>query len=67
MNVSKKTVQISMAPPVLPEEHMRDRLEISFSRPSRGGGEVEKVSYNKSSGTAEITFLNTGGMASLLV
>ncbi|XP_062390722.1 N-myc-interactor isoform X1 [Sardina pilchardus] len=60
LNVSKKTVQVSQAPPVLPEERMKDRLEISFSRPSRGGGEVEKVSYDKNSGTAEITFLNTG-------
>lgn len=60
LNVSKKSVLVSQAPPVLPEDRMRDRLEISFSRPSRGGGEVEKVSYNKSSGTAQITFLNTG-------
>ncbi|XP_048094401.1 N-myc-interactor [Alosa alosa] len=60
LNVSKKTVQVSQAPPFLPEERMRDRLEISFSRPSRGGGEVERVSYDKRSGTAEITFLNTG-------
>ncbi|KAL2081248.1 hypothetical protein ACEWY4_023101 [Coilia grayii] len=60
LNVSKRTVQVAQAPPVLPDERMRDRLEISFSKPSCGGGEVERVSYDRSSGTAQITFLNTG-------
>ncbi|XP_051564389.1 N-myc-interactor-like isoform X5 [Myxocyprinus asiaticus] len=41
IKVSKKTVKFRNAPPTLPEERMRDRLELSFSRASRGGGEVE--------------------------
>ncbi|XP_066544157.1 N-myc-interactor isoform X2 [Amia ocellicauda] len=59
-SVSKKTVKFSNAPPVLSDERMRDRLEMSFSKPSLGGGEVESVEYNKESGTGLVTFLNTG-------
>lgn len=60
LNVSKKTVNVSQIPPVVPEEHLKDKLEISFSRPSRGGGEVERISYDQNSGSAQISFLNTG-------
>ncbi|XP_036401800.1 N-myc-interactor-like isoform X2 [Megalops cyprinoides] len=60
LNVSKRKIQFSNAPPVLPEERMRDRLEASFSKPSQGGGEVEEVVYNKDTGTGQIVFLNTG-------
>ncbi|XP_056145885.1 N-myc-interactor [Lampris incognitus] len=59
-DVSKKEVEIFSPPPVTPEERMKDRLEISFSKPSRGGGEVEKVEYDGTSGRGKITFLNTG-------
>lgn len=45
----------------MPEERMRDRLEMSFSRPSRGGGEVEGVQYDKNTGTGQITFLHPEG------
>ncbi|XP_056127329.1 N-myc-interactor [Rhinichthys klamathensis goyatoka] len=60
IKVSKKTIKFRNAPPTLPEERMRDRLELSFSRASRGGGEVEKLEYNKSNGTGRVTFVNTG-------
>ncbi|XP_051564386.1 N-myc-interactor-like isoform X2 [Myxocyprinus asiaticus] len=60
IKVSKKTVKFRNAPPTLPEERMRDRLELSFSRASRGGGEVENVQYDKQNGTGHVTFLNTG-------
>ncbi|XP_077071968.1 N-myc-interactor [Siphateles boraxobius] len=60
IKVSKKTIKFCNAPPTLPEERMRDRLELSFSRPSRGGGEVEKLEYNNSNGTGRVTFVNTG-------
>lgn len=60
IKVSKKTIKFCNAPPTLPEERMRDRLELSFSRASRGGGEVEKLEYNKSNGTGRVTFVNTG-------
>lgn len=65
LSVSKKELQVSNVPPSIPEERMRDRLEISFSRPSRGGGEVERVVYDKNTGTGRITFLHPGVAESL--
>lgn len=63
VKVSKKTIKFCNAPPTLPEERMRDRLELSFSRASRGGGEVEKLEYDKNNGTGRVTFVNTGGVS----
>ncbi|KAI5628568.1 N-myc-interactor [Silurus asotus] len=60
IRVSKKTIMFSNADAVLPEERMRDRLELGFSKPSRGGGEVEGLEYDMKNGTGKITFLNTG-------
>lgn len=60
IQVSKKSIKFSNAPPTLPEERMRDRLELSFSRASRGGGEVEKLEYHKDTRSGHVTFLNTG-------
>ncbi|KAI2647982.1 N-myc-interactor [Labeo rohita] len=60
IQVSKKSIKFCNAPPTLPEERMRDRLELSFSRVSRGGGEVDKLEYDKHTGTGRVTFLNTG-------
>ncbi|KAK3568275.1 hypothetical protein QTP86_002771 [Hemibagrus guttatus] len=60
INMSKRTIKFSNAFALLPEERMRDRLELSFSKPSRGGGEVERIKYNVKTGAGHITFLNTG-------
>ncbi|XP_035030744.1 N-myc-interactor [Hippoglossus stenolepis] len=60
LDVSRKELKVSSIPPSMPEERMKDRLEISFSRPSRGGGEVEGVEYDKNTGTGLITFLHPG-------
>lgn len=60
IQVSQKSIRFSNAPPTLPEERMRDRLELSFSRASRGGGEVEKLEYHKDTCSGRVTFLNTG-------
>ncbi|RXM33966.1 N-myc-interactor [Acipenser ruthenus] len=60
LNVSLKKIEVSNIPPILPEERIRDKLELNFSKPSLGGGEVDNVEYNKDSGTAVITFLHTG-------
>ncbi|XP_067300741.1 N-myc-interactor [Pseudorasbora parva] len=67
IKVSKKTIKFSNAPPTLPEERMRDRLELSFSRASRGGGEVEKLEYDKNNGTGRVTFVNTGVAENLVL
>ncbi|KAM9365210.1 N-myc-interactor isoform 1-T3 [Pholidichthys leucotaenia] len=60
LDVSRKKLKFSNVPPSMPEEHVKDRLEMSFSRPSRGGGEVESVEYDKISGKGHITFLHSG-------
>ncbi|XP_026232056.1 N-myc-interactor [Anabas testudineus] len=58
IDVSRKELKFYNVQPSMPEERMRDRLEMSFSRPSRGGGEVEGVQYDKNTGTGQITFLH---------
>lgn len=60
IKVSKRTIKFSNASARLPEERMRDRLELGFSKPSRGGGEVERVEYDAKTGAGLVTFLNTG-------
>ncbi|XP_064380899.1 interferon-induced 35 kDa protein isoform X2 [Dromaius novaehollandiae] len=40
-----RTVRLSGIPDVLDEELMRDALEIHFQKSSRGGGEVDALSY----------------------
>ncbi|GCB79297.1 hypothetical protein scyTo_0017870 [Scyliorhinus torazame] len=57
VNISRKMVKVSQIPDSLPAEHMRDKLEIGFSKPSLGGGEVENIDYNSTSGTALVTFV----------
>ncbi|TKS67909.1 N-myc-interactor [Collichthys lucidus] len=65
LDVSRKGLCVSNVPPSMPEERMKDRLEMSFSRPSRGGGEVKSMQYNKNTGTGQITFLHPGVAESL--
>ncbi|XP_029315544.1 N-myc-interactor isoform X2 [Cottoperca gobio] len=65
LDVSRKELKVSNVPPSMPEERMKDRLGMSFCRPSRGGGEVESVEYDKNTGTGQITFLHPGVAESL--
>lgn len=65
IDVSKTRIGIRHIPAVLSEERLKDRLELSFSRPSRGGGEVKTVEYDTTSGTGQITFCNSGVAESL--
>ncbi|XP_051874724.1 N-myc-interactor [Pristis pectinata] len=60
LDISRKKVRVSDIPEILPEEQMMDKLEISFSKPSLGGGEVENIEYSISSGTAMVTFAEKG-------
>ncbi|KAM9486660.1 N-myc-interactor [Clarias gariepinus] len=60
INVSKRTIEFSNADAFLSEERMKDRLELGFSKPSRGGGEVERIEYDMKTGAGRVTFLNTG-------
>ncbi|XP_066497128.1 N-myc-interactor [Hoplias malabaricus] len=67
MTVSKRTIMFSKAPALLPVERMQDRLELSFSKPSRGGGEVEKLEYDPRTGTGRVSFVNTGVAENLVL
>ncbi|XP_029386326.1 N-myc-interactor [Echeneis naucrates] len=60
LDVSRMDLNVCNIPPSMPEERMKDRLEMSFSRPSRGGGEVKRVDYDANTGIGHITFLHPG-------
>lgn len=61
LNVSRTHLKVFGVPAALPEERTKDRLEVSFSRPSRGGGEVKSVEYDQTTGEGLVTFLHPGG------
>lgn len=58
--LSKVKINVTEIPDELPENQMRDKLELSFCKSRNGGGEVECVEYNKETGSAVITFVETG-------
>ncbi|XP_014104697.1 PREDICTED: N-myc-interactor isoform X1 [Pseudopodoces humilis] len=63
VTVSGKKIDISEIPELpIPEDWMRDKLELHFykTKQAEGGREIENVTYNKESGTAVITFLKPG-------
>ncbi|XP_036277316.1 N-myc-interactor [Pipistrellus kuhlii] len=60
VEVSKMKVNVTEIPGELPENQMRDKIELSFSKSRNGGGEVECVEYDKQAGSAVITFVETG-------
>ncbi|XP_058571299.1 N-myc-interactor isoform X1 [Neofelis nebulosa] len=62
VEVSKVKINVTEIPDELPEDQMRDKLELSFSKSRNGGGEVLCVQYDKQSRSAVITFLETGGI-----
>ncbi|NXN39429.1 NMI protein, partial [Rhinoptilus africanus] len=62
VTISGKKISVSEVPELsIPEEWVRDKLELNFYKSEQGGGgEVENVSYDKQSRTAVITFLRPG-------
>ncbi|KAM6200571.1 N-myc-interactor [Sarcoramphus papa] len=62
VTISGKKINVSELPELsIPEEWMRDKLELNFYKSEQGGGgEVENVNYDKQSRTAVITFLRPG-------
>ncbi|XP_056649809.1 N-myc-interactor isoform X2 [Monodelphis domestica] len=58
--ISKKKIDVAGIPNELPEEQMRDKLALSFSKSQNGGGEVEHVEYSVNTQRAVITFLKNG-------
>ncbi|XP_045875730.1 N-myc-interactor [Meles meles] len=57
---SKVKINVTEIPDGLPEDQMRDKLELSFSKSRNGGGEVLCVQYDKPSRSAVITFMDPG-------
>ncbi|KAM8856026.1 N-myc-interactor isoform 2-T3 [Spinachia spinachia] len=65
LEVSRRELKVSGIVDGMPEERMKERLKMSFSRPSRGGGEVDHVQYDMNTGAGVITFLHPGVAESL--
>ncbi|NXC69953.1 NMI protein, partial [Anhinga anhinga] len=67
VTISGKSINVSEVPDLcIPEDWMRDKLELNFYKSEQGGGEVENVNYNKQSRTAVITFLRPGAANSFV-
>ncbi|KAM6333096.1 N-myc-interactor [Podargus strigoides] len=64
--ISGKKINVSEIPELsIPEDWMRDKLELNFYKSQNGGGgEIENVEYDKQSRTAVITFLRPGAVDS---
>ncbi|XP_005390862.1 PREDICTED: N-myc-interactor [Chinchilla lanigera] len=62
VDVSKVKITVTEIPDGLglPEDQMRDKLELGFGKSRRGGGEVESVAYDKQSRSAVVTFVEPG-------
>ncbi|KAM4626402.1 N-myc-interactor [Discoglossus pictus] len=60
MNISTKRMRVCNLPTDLNDECIKDKLELAFYKSNIGGGEVEKVEYERESNTAYITFRDNG-------
>ncbi|NXO51942.1 NMI protein, partial [Aramus guarauna] len=61
VTISGKKINVSDIPELfIPEDWMRDKLELNFYKSEQRGGEVENVDYDNQSRTAVITFLRPG-------
>ncbi|NXM09280.1 NMI protein, partial [Tyrannus savana] len=60
--ISGRKINVSDIPELpIPDDWMRDKLELNFYKTQQGGGgEVQHVSYDSGSRTAVITFLRPG-------
>ncbi|NWQ65667.1 NMI protein, partial [Neopipo cinnamomea] len=60
--ISGRKINVSNIPELpIPDDWMRDKLELNFYKTQQGGGgEIEDVTYARESGTAVITFLTPG-------
>ncbi|XP_075008770.1 N-myc-interactor isoform X3 [Calonectris borealis] len=68
VTISGKKINVSEVPELcIPEDWMRDKLELNFYKSEQGGGgEVESVNYDKQSRKAVITFLRPGAADSFV-
>uniref|UniRef100_A0A8C7A2X7 N-myc and STAT interactor n=1 Tax=Nothoprocta perdicaria TaxID=30464 RepID=A0A8C7A2X7_NOTPE len=62
VTISGKTINVSEIPELsIPDDWMRDKLELHFCKPEHGGGEIENLEYDKMSRRAVITFFRPEG------
>ncbi|NXL89473.1 NMI protein, partial [Alectura lathami] len=68
VTISGKKINVSEVPELsIPDDWMRDKLELNFYKSEHGGeGEVENVKYDRKSRTAVITFTRPGATASFV-
>ncbi|XP_077303851.1 N-myc-interactor [Lithobates pipiens] len=60
MDISRKKIKISNLPEDIPEETLKDKVELTFYKSSIGGAEIEKVEYDRDDNTAYVTYLQAG-------
>ncbi|XP_043381449.1 N-myc-interactor isoform X3 [Chelonia mydas] len=61
VTISGEKINLSEVPDLpIPDEWIRDKLELNFYKSRQGGGEVKDVRYDRKSRTAIITFLKPG-------
>lgn len=60
MTISNKKILVDNLPTDLPEETLKDQLELAFYKSDIGGGEIELVEYNRYKNTACITYKDNG-------
>ncbi|NXP17259.1 NMI protein, partial [Scytalopus superciliaris] len=66
--ISGRKICVSDIPELhIPEDWIRDKLELNFYKTEQGGGgEVEDVTYDRQSRTAVITFLRPGASSNFV-
>ncbi|CAI9581313.1 unnamed protein product [Staurois parvus] len=60
MNISSKKVKIFNLPKDIPEEILKDKVELTFYKSGIGGAEIEEVEYDRNDNTAYVTYLQNG-------
>lgn len=62
VKISQRKIKVSNIPNLpIPEEWVKDKLELNFCKTKLGGGEVKDVTYDRRSQMALITFVQPGG------
>ncbi|KAM5152975.1 N-myc-interactor [Mantella aurantiaca] len=60
MNISSNKLKILSLPKNIPEDILKDKVELAFYKPSIGGAEIKAVDYDKKDNTAQVTYVKTG-------
>ncbi|XP_056390412.1 N-myc-interactor isoform X2 [Hyla sarda] len=60
MTISSTKVNVFNLPIDLPEDILKDKLELAFYKSNIGGGEIESVEYNRNNKCACITYKEDG-------